>query len=63
MDKQALSLGLLDAVAFTGGVSRSRSLVYLLEKRLGCAVRVSPDSQFAGALGAALLAQKQALRR
>ena len=79
VDKQALSLGLLDAVAsraegmlrrvglrepvaFTGGVSRSRSLVHLLEKRLGCAVRVSPDSQFAGALGAALLARKQALR-
>ena len=79
VDKQALSLGLLDAVAsraegmlrrvglrepvaFTGGVSRSRSLVHLLEKRLGCAVWVSPDSQFAGALGAALLARKQALR-
>ena len=28
----------------------------------GCAVRVSPDSQFAGALGAAILARKQALR-
>ena len=79
VDKQALSLGLLDAVAsraegmlrrvglhepvaFTGGVSRSRSLVRLLERRLGCAVQVSPDSQFAGALGAALLARKQALR-
>ena len=34
----------------------------LLKKQLGCAVRISPDSQLAGALGAALLAQKQALR-
>jgi len=49
-------------VACTGGGSGRRSLVRLLERRLGCAVRVSPDSQFAGALGAALLAQKQALR-
>ena len=55
-------VGLHEPVAFTGGVSRSRSLVRLLEKRLGCAVRVSPDSQLAGALGAALLARKQALR-
>lgn len=55
-------VGLHEPVAFTGGVSRSRSLVRLLERRLGCAVRVSPDSQFAGALGAALLARKQALR-
>lgn len=55
-------VGLHEPVAFTGGVSRSRNLVGLLERRLGCAVRVSPDSQFAGALGAALLAQKQARR-
>lgn len=55
-------VGLHEPVAFTGGVSQSRSLVRLLEKRLGCAVKVSPDSQFAGALGAAFLARRQALR-
>ena len=77
VDRAALSLGLLDAVAtraegmlrrvglrepvaFTGGVSRSRNLVRLLERRLGCPVQVSPDSQFAGALGAAILATRGA---
>lgn len=76
VDKEELSLGLLDSVAsraegmlrrvglrekvaFTGGVSKSRNLRLLLEKRLGCDVQVSPDSQYAGAIGAAMMAQRQ----
>ena len=80
VDKNALALGLLDAVAsraegmmrrlglqpevvFTGGVSQSRNLRALLEKRLNLPVRVSEDSQYAGALGAALLATRKTTRR
>lgn len=49
-------LGARDAVAFTGGVSKSRNLAALLERRLGLPVLTSPHSQIAGALGAALAA-------
>lgn len=49
-------LGVRDAVAFTGGVSKSRNLAALLERRLGLPVLTSPHSQIAGALGAALAA-------
>ena len=49
-------------VAFTGGTSRSRNLVKLLERRLGRAVLVDADSQYAGALGAAETALRQARR-
>jgi len=49
-------LGGSGPVAFTGGVSRSRNLVRLLEKRLGRPVVTSPDAPYAGAIGAAVLA-------
>ena len=52
-------VGLNAPVAFTGGTSRSRSLVHLLEKRLGQNIAVSEYSQFAGALGAAEIARRQ----
>lgn len=51
-------LGGSGPVAFTGGVSRSRNLVRLLEKRLGRPVVTSLDAPYAGAIGAALIAQK-----
>lgn len=51
-------LGGSGPVAFTGGVSRSRNLVRLLEKRLGRPVVTSPDAPYAGAVGAALIARK-----
>lgn len=41
---------------FTGGVSKNMSVVEALEKKLDAKVATSPDSQFCGALGAALLA-------
>lgn len=52
-------VGLREDVAFTGGVAQSRNLLMLLEKRLGCAVSVNEYSQYAGAVGAALLAYRQ----
>ena len=53
-------VGLKESVAFTGGVAQSRNLLLLLEKRLGCTVSVNEYSQYAGAVGAALLAYRQA---
>ncbi len=44
-----------DVVA-TGGVSRNRALVRVLERHLGVRVMVPPEPQLMGALGAALLA-------
>jgi predicted CoA-substrate-specific enzyme activase len=49
-------LGGSGPIAFTGGVSRSRNLVGLLEKRLGRPVFTSSEAQYAGAIGAALIA-------
>ena len=49
-------LGGSGPIAFTGGVSRSRNLVGLLEKRLGRPVLTSSEAQYAGAIGAALIA-------
>jgi activator of 2-hydroxyglutaryl-CoA dehydratase len=43
------------ALAFTGGLSRSRVLVSILEQRLGMPVYTSPSSQIAGALGGAVI--------
>lgn len=56
-------LGSRTPLAFTGGVSRSRSLVRLLEKRLGIPIHTSPDAQLAGALGAAHIAWRQEKKR
>lgn len=43
------------AIAFTGGLSRSRVLCGMLEQRLGHPLFTSPSSQLAGALGGALI--------
>lgn len=56
-------LGGSGPVAFTGGVSRSRNLVRLLEKRLGRPVVTSPEAPFAGAIGAAVLARRSKMTR
>lgn len=44
-----------DVVA-TGGVAQNRAIVAALERRLGMPVRVPPEPEMMGALGAALLA-------
>lgn len=43
-------------VVFTGGVARVPGMSRALEKALACRIRVARDPQFAGALGAAVLA-------
>jgi predicted CoA-substrate-specific enzyme activase len=48
-------VGTRPLVAFTGGVSRCTSLVPIIERRLGHSVRTFPESQFAGAIGAAVI--------
>ena len=49
-------VGVEEAVTFTGGVARNQGIVKALEDRLGVTLRLSPDSQYMGALGAALFA-------
>jgi predicted CoA-substrate-specific enzyme activase len=49
-------VGIESEVAFTGGVSRNEGVRAALVEALGMPVNVSEDSQFLGALGAALFA-------
>ena len=55
-------VGVESEVALTGGVTKNVGMVRALERRLGSPVVVHPDAEFAGALGAALLALRR-LRR
>ena len=50
-------LGGNGSIVFTGGLSKSKNLVAFLEKRLSRTVLCSEMSQFAGAIGAALLGE------
>ncbi|KYH32760.1 acyl-CoA dehydratase activase [Neomoorella mulderi] len=52
----ASRVGWEEPVAMTGGVAKNRGVVKSLEDNLGTAIRVPPDPQIIGALGAALLA-------
>ncbi|PRR75811.1 acyl-CoA dehydratase activase [Neomoorella humiferrea] len=45
-----------EPVAMTGGVAKNLGVVKSLEEQLGASIRVPPDPQIIGALGAALLA-------
>ena len=47
-------------VCFTGGVALQAGMVRALETALSCAVQVAPLPQYTGALGAAILAGRQA---
>lgn len=49
-------VGIEPEVTFTGGVARNLGMVAVLNQRLGFEANVSEDSQFMGALGAALFA-------
>lgn len=53
-------VGLEEEVAITGGVARNRGMVAAIEARLGVRLRVPPEAQLVGALGAALLAYQEA---
>jgi predicted CoA-substrate-specific enzyme activase len=53
-------VGLEDEITFTGGVSRNTGMVEALQARLGRTINVSLDSQFIGAIGAALFSLERA---
>ena len=53
----------LEPVVFTGGVARVPGMADALAAALGCPVRVAPDPQYTGALGAALLAAEEGAKR
>lgn len=48
-------VGFREPLFFSGGLSRSPSLAFFIEKELGSTVTIHEKSQFAGALGAALI--------
>jgi (R)-2-hydroxyacyl-CoA dehydratese activating ATPase len=49
-------VGLEPEITFSGGVTKNRAMVALLNEQLGLEVNVSEESHFMGALGAALFA-------
>jgi (R)-2-hydroxyacyl-CoA dehydratese activating ATPase len=49
-------VGITEEVTFTGGVTRNRGMVTVINEMLGFEVNVSEDSHYMGALGAALFA-------
>ena len=53
-------VGLEQEITFTGGVSRNKGMVAALEEKIGSKINVNDDSQFIGALGAALFALDRA---
>lgn len=55
-------VGVEQEVALTGGVTKNVGMVRALEARLGMPVAVHPSAEYAGALGASLLALRR-LRR
>lgn len=56
-------IGVVPDVVMTGGVAQNSGVVKALEDELGCPIKISPLTQYNGALGAALLAFKAASRR
>lgn len=58
----ARQAGVEGDIALTGALSRNTGLVAALVQKLGARVRVPPDAEYAGALGAALLALKRVRR-
>ncbi len=55
-------IGVVPQVAMSGGVALNHGVVRALEKELKTPVTVHPLCQYAGALGAALLAYREAVR-
>ncbi|MDN4369046.1 putative 2-hydroxyacyl-CoA dehydratase activator YjiL [Citrobacter portucalensis] len=51
-----------DPLLFTGGVSHCHAFARMLEGHIGIPVHTHPDAQFAGAIGAALIGQRQGKR-
>ena len=59
---QHLYLFVLPPILFTGGVSHCQRFTHMLESHLGMPVQTHPDAQFAGAIGAAVIGQRQRKR-
>jgi activator of 2-hydroxyglutaryl-CoA dehydratase len=56
-------VGLRDDVIFTGGVAKNRGVLEALKQETGKEdIRVPPDPQITGALGAAILAARDLTR-
>ena len=53
-------LGLGDSIVFTGGVAKNQGVVALFAEILGTPPAVAHEPQLVGALGAALIARKEA---
>lgn len=53
-------VGVEEEIAFTGGVTRNAAMVQVLNELLGTTMRISDDSHYMGALGAALFALERA---
>ncbi|MFQ5987101.1 MAG: BadF/BadG/BcrA/BcrD ATPase family protein, partial [Thermoplasmata archaeon] len=56
-------VGLEEEVTLTGGLSLNPGVVLALEDRLGMKINATPDSPFAGAIGAAYLGHWRLKRR
>ena len=54
--------GLVKDVAMSGGVALNSGVVRALSKELKCDILVHPDCQLAGAIGAAILAHREAVQ-
>jgi predicted CoA-substrate-specific enzyme activase len=53
-------VGVEPDISFTGGVARNTGMIHALEEKLQTKLNVSPESHFAGAIGAALFAIERA---
>ncbi|MCX7678879.1 MAG: acyl-CoA dehydratase activase [Spirochaetes bacterium] len=54
----ASRLRIVPVIMMTGGVAKNEGVVRALEKKIGTSIEVHPLTQFAGAIGAALIAQE-----
>lgn len=59
----AIRLGYTDHVAMSGGVARNIGVVKAMEEELKCPIAVHPDCQLAGAIGAALFAYDDLIKK
>jgi predicted CoA-substrate-specific enzyme activase len=51
-------LNILEPISMSGGVAKNRGMVKALEKKLNTSINIPPHPQVVGALGAAIIAQR-----
>lgn len=56
---QLRQVGIEGEVTLTGGITKNAGMIKALEQKVGKPLNVSPDSEYAGAMGACLLAKKR----